>query len=114
MLASSWAHNITDALAPFNAITFGLCALITISTGRALARAWTGLWVGWLACLPLAACVRFLHYALFDDELLNPASFVITSAVTVLFYTSAYLLYRRHQMRQHYDWLTKSSETDDR
>jgi hypothetical protein len=98
----------------FTAFGVIACALLSLSTGRALAQIWAPLWQGWLACVPLTAALRFLHGALFGDDSLNPAAFFITLALNLLCCTLAYHWRRHQQIKKQYDWLDLPYGADDR
>lgn len=74
-------------------------------TGQAVAKSWRPLSRLVLYCVPLAAAVRFCHFALFNDELFAPR----TSAAEVLFLLAVAALgfrhVRRRQMSMQYGWL---------
>ncbi|MFG1478147.1 hypothetical protein V5F53_05700 [Xanthobacter sp. V4C-4] len=74
-------------------------------TGRAVARGWGSLLHLAAYCVPLAAAVRFCHFALFDDALFAP----VTSAAEILFLLAVAALgfrsVRKRQMIARYSWL---------
>ena len=57
--------------------------------------------------LPLAAGVRFLHFALFEEPL-DPARLVLTALLLMLFGFAGFRTTRQRQMAQCYPWLAKA------
>jgi hypothetical protein len=77
--------------------------------GRAMARKWRPIWSPLLAMLPLAAGLRFLHYALFQAQLTS-LHYFITDFLVLLFF--CFLGYRgtlARQMPAQYPWLYEKS-----
>jgi hypothetical protein len=76
------------------------------STGRALAKHWRPFWLAPLAMLPLAAGVRFLHYALFDEPLISLRGFAADYGVVLGLAFLGFRLARKSQMKRQYGWIT--------
>lgn len=72
----------------FVLITCVLGGAAAFATGRAIALTWRPFWQALAYMIPLTAAVRFLHYALFDEDILaiGPAllALVVLLAVTAL------------------------------
>jgi hypothetical protein len=81
----------------FLLLTCVLGGAAAFATGRAIALTWRPFWQALAYMLPLTAAVRFLHYALFDEDILaiGPAllALIILAAV-------AALAFRLRQVRQ--------------
>jgi hypothetical protein len=97
--------SIYELAHAFTLLSFCLCLLLAVSTGRAFAQSWSPLWLGWLACVPLAIAMRWLNFALFDQNLMDPSAFAVTLALTWMALTAAYISKRRQQMKIQYRWL---------
>ena len=73
--------------------------------GRALAAKWRPMWMPIVYMVPLAAALRFFHYALFNGTLLSVhyllVDFIILTAAALL----GYRLTRTRQMTRQYPWL---------
>jgi hypothetical protein len=73
--------------------------------GRAIAGTWRPAWhmVGYMALL--GAAIRFVHFALFDAELLSPLSYLADTLYVVLLGLLAWRVTRAGQMARQYPWL---------
>ena len=94
-----------NGLLHFILLTVVLGGTGAIASGNAIA----GQWKSWLI-LPfymaiLSAVVRFLHYALFQEELLSFQGYVIALAMTLLGAAYGYQSRRADQMATQYSWL---------
>jgi hypothetical protein len=74
-------------------------------TGRALALAWSPAWQVFLWSLPLAAAVRFIHFALFGGTFVAPRFYLVDLAVVVATAAAGFRFYRTRQMTTQYRWL---------
>lgn len=74
-------------------------------TGRACAQTWRSYVQLLLYLLPLAAAVRFIHYALFEGTLLSLHYYLVDAAVLVLIGSVAFRYTRTKQMVNQYGWL---------
>lgn len=75
------------------------------STGCALAKHWRPFWHALPAMAGLAAGVRFLHYALFDEPLISLWDFAADYAVVLGFAYLGFKITRRAQMKRQYGWI---------
>ena len=73
--------------------------------GRALAGKWRPLWMPVLYMLLLGFALRFLHYALFQGELLSLHYYVTDTLVLIACALLGYRLTRARQMTSQYPWL---------
>jgi hypothetical protein len=92
---------------------FGLLAFIILgalgaaaafATGRALASGWSPLWRIVPAAVALAAAVQFLHFALFQENLLSLHYYLVTLALLLLAAWVGYARMRALQMATQYSW----------
>ena len=92
---------------------FGLLAFIILgalgvaaafATGRALASGWSPQWRIVPAAAALAAGVQFLHFALFQEDLLSLHYYVVTLALIMLAAWGGYARMRSQQMATQYSW----------
>ena len=79
--------------------------------GRAIARAWRPLWRVVPAVIPLGAAARFIHFALFQGELLSIASYACDTALFCIVGLIAWRVTRAGQMVRQYPWLYARSGT---
>jgi hypothetical protein len=93
---------MAENLWTFLLLTCGLGAAAAFATGRAIALTWRPFWQALAYMIPLTAGVRFLHYALFEEDILaiGPAllALVILTAVAAL----AFRLLQVRQMTGQY------------
>jgi hypothetical protein len=73
--------------------------------GRAIARTWRPIWhvVGYMAIL--GAAVRFVHFALFDAELLSLAGYATDATYVIALACLSWRVTRTTQMVNQYPWL---------
>jgi hypothetical protein len=74
-------------------------------TGRAIAQTWRPYWHLILYILLLGAAVRFVHFALFEADLLALASYIVDCIFFVAVGSLAFRLSRTGQMVTQYPWL---------
>jgi hypothetical protein len=82
----------------------GLGALAAWSTGRAMAISWCPRWRLAPAMIALAAAVQFLHFALFQEELLSLHYYLVTLVLLVIAASIGYAEMRARQMATQYSW----------
>ena len=98
-----------NALFHFVVLTLILGGAGAIASGRAVAGSWKSYLILPLYMLILSAAVQFLHYALFQEDLLSVRSFVTTLAFTLLAAGYGYRNRRADQMDTQYSWLYAKS-----
>jgi hypothetical protein len=95
-----WEVGISD----FIIVTLVLGCSAAMMTGRATAIGWDPAWRAVVWMIPLAAAVRFIHFALFHGTLLSPhfylVDFIILSGAALL----GHRLTRVRQMTRRYAW----------
>ena len=97
-----WADSDYGLLA-FIVLT-GLGAAAAFTTGRALAGGWSPLWRIAPAMVVLSAAVQFLHFALFQEELLSLHYYLVTFALLLAMAWFGYAAMRARQMATQYSW----------
>lgn len=73
--------------------------------GRAVAGGWEPAWKAALWMPPLAAAVRFIHYALFSGSLLTLHFFLVDLAILIALALAGHRTRMAAQMTRQYDWL---------
>jgi hypothetical protein len=89
----------------FLLVTVIMGGLAAHATGSAIAATWRPRWQLVVYGLLIAAAVRFIHYALFDEPFIAPRSYVVDLAVLIVAAALGFRLTRSRQMREQYDWL---------
>ena len=74
-------------------------------TGRAIAMTWRPLWSAVAYAALLGCAVRFVHFALFEADLLAPAAYAVDTAFLILVACLSWQLARTGQMVSQYSWL---------
>lgn len=93
----------------FFGVTVILCGFAAFSTGRALAATWRPVrWAVLYAAL-LGAVDRFLHWSLFDGQLLSPVGYLVDTAILIVIAMAAYRLTQASKMVRQYPWLYRRS-----
>ncbi|HEY0219749.1 MAG TPA: hypothetical protein VGC26_08305 [Afipia sp.] len=80
----------------------GGCALLS---GRAIASTWRSVAVAIAAAFPMAAAVRFVHFALFNENLLAPKSYMLEVLILLTVICLSFQRTRALQMVRQYYWL---------
>ncbi|MFC7051655.1 DUF6867 family protein [Hansschlegelia quercus] len=73
--------------------------------GRGVALSWDSMSKAAVWMLPLAAVVRFIHYALFSGNLLTLHFFIVDLVVLIAMAVAGWRVTRTSQMTRQYDWL---------
>ena len=102
MAGSLWADANYGFLAFF--VLTGLGAAAAFATGRALAGGWSPLWRIAPAMVALAAAVQFLHFALFQEELLSLHYYLVTFVLLLAMAWFGYAAMRARQKATQYSW----------
>jgi hypothetical protein len=74
-------------------------------TGQAIARTWRPFWHVVVYIALLGAAVRFVHFALFQADLISPASYAVDTLYLLVLGTLAWRATRAAQMATQYYWL---------
>lgn len=86
-------------------LTFVLGCGCAWMTGRAIATSWRPAWVALIAMVPLGFAVRFLHFALFEEPLLEPLTWIFETACLIAVALVSWRHARAGQMVRQYYWL---------
>jgi hypothetical protein len=104
----AWLFPPTDSgLLAFCVLT-GLGVLASIATGRSFATSWSPMLLIVPAMVVLAAAVHFLHYALFQENLLSAYYYGVTLLILLIFCALGYRSKRAAQMGSQYRWMFHS------
>ena len=98
-----WSDNDYGFLI-FIGITLILGGAGAFATGRALAKTWRPMQLLLVYMLLLTAGVRFLHFALYQEPLLDPVLFVGAYVWTLIVSVIGYKGMRARQMATQYSW----------
>jgi hypothetical protein len=100
-----WDLYATETFLQILLVTGALGGGAAWLTGRAIALTWRPYWhlVGYIALL--AAGVRFVHFALFEADLLALASYLVDLAFFLAVGSLAFRMTRAAQMATQYPWL---------
>ena len=94
-----------DALWIFVLVTILMGGGAAYLSGKAIAQTWRPFWHVPLYMLPLAATIRFFHFALFQEPLISWKSFAVDFVVALIAASFGYRLVRAGQMARQYGWL---------
>lgn len=86
-------------------LTFGLGCGCAWLAGRAIARTWRPAASAVAAMVLMGLALRFLHFALFDEPLLEPATYLFETACLTLAALVSWRRARARQMVRQYYWL---------
>lgn len=78
------------------------CALLA---GRAIALTWRSIWIAVIAMVPMGLAVRFVHFALFNETLLQPQTYLVETAILIAAACLSFQRTRASQMVKQYYWL---------
>ena len=79
------------------------------SAGRALAKTWSPAWMLIPYMAVLSAAVRFLHFALFQEELTSIHYYLVTLIILLIVGWLSYKSMRATQMATQYSWSYEKS-----
>ena len=74
-------------------------------TGQAIAWTWRPFWHVVVYIALLGAAVRFVHFALFEADLISPASYAVDTLYLLVLGVLAWRMTRAAQMATQYYWL---------
>lgn len=101
---------VSDNAWPFVLVTMLLGGGAAWQAGRATAQTWRPWWQAAAGMLVLGAAVRFIHYALFEGELLSPLGYGLDAAVALACATLGFRIERGRQMARQYGFLGNGGE----
>ena len=103
--ALGYALPPNGSVVPFVLLTLAAGGGAAWRTGQAVAERWGELWPVAAYTLLIAAAVRFLHYALFDAELLSLASYAIDAMILIAIGLLAHRVRRARHITEQYPWM---------
>lgn len=86
-------------------LTLIVSGFAAVMTGQAVANGWGSAWSAAAYAGLLAIGDRFLHYALFEEELLSPGGFLVSLVYLTTMALLAHRVTRVHRMVTQYPWL---------
>ena len=89
----------------FLLLTVVLGGTAAFVSGKSIAETWRPLWQVPVYMVVLAAGVRFLHFALFEEKLLSPGSFAVNYLILITLAVIGFRLARSRQMQTQYGLL---------
>lgn len=102
MMGGFYNNESVFQIAFVTLILGGGCALLA---GRAIAATWRNIAVAIAAAFPIAAAVRFVHFALFNEKLLAPKSYLLEVLILLTIICLSFQRTRAAQMVRQYYWL---------
>jgi hypothetical protein len=82
----------------------GLGAAAAVATGRAFAKSWSSRLFILPGMIALAGGVHFLHFALFQEDLLSLHYYLVTLVILLVAALLGYQFMRVKQMATQYSW----------
>ena len=98
-------------IADFLIVTIALGCGAAVMTGRAVANGWEPVWRAVLWMVPLAAAVRFIHFAMFHGTLLSAHYYFVDFIILALVAALGHRLTRFKQMTSRYGWTIEPAGT---
>jgi hypothetical protein len=98
-----------ESLWTFLLLTCVLGGAAAFATGRAIALTWRPFWQALAYMIPLAAAVRFLHYALFAEDILAVGPALLAFAILLIVAAIAFRLMQARQMVRQYPFAYKAA-----
>jgi len=86
-------------------VTFVLGAGCALLAGRGIALTWRSIWVVVAAMIPMGLAVRFVHFALFNETLWQPKTYLLETAILMIVAGLSFQRTRALQMVRQYYWL---------
>jgi hypothetical protein len=77
--------------------------------GRGLAMKWRPIWMPVLAMVPLTLGLRFLHYALFAEDLTSLQFLIVDFIILLAFCLLGYRMTITQKMVRQYPWMYESA-----
>jgi hypothetical protein len=94
-----------DSLLHVLFLTFILGCGCAWMAGRAIAQSWRPAWIAVAAMVLMGGAVRFLHFALFQEPLLEPVTYLFETACLIAVAMVSWRYARAQQMIRQYYWL---------
>ncbi len=100
-----WELYATETFLQVLLVTGAIGGAAAWLTGRAIAQTWRPFWhlIAYVALL--GAAVRFVHFALFEADLLTPISYIVDTLFLLAVASLSFRIARTSQMVTQYPWL---------
>jgi hypothetical protein len=95
-------ESLIPNLWTFLLLTCVLGGAAAFATGRAIALTWRPFWQALAYMVPLTAAVRFLHYALFGEDILAVGPAVLAFVILLAIAAAAFRMVQVRQMVRQY------------
>ena len=103
---AGWLYDDTpNGLFHFVLITVVLGGAAAVASGRAIAGGWKSFAIVPLYMVILAGIERFLHYALFGEDILSVPGYGVALVIALAAAGYGYRSYRSWQMATQYPWI---------
>lgn len=109
MLSTIYPTTGDNGFWVFLLVTLTIGGAAAVATGRAIAVTWRPSWQIALYALLLAAVVRFLQYALFQQPFLSLPNFLVDAALLMALAMLGHRIARARQMTTQYPWAFEAS-----
>jgi hypothetical protein len=103
-----WADTDTGFWV-FLLLTVVIGGAAAIASGRALAKAWSPGWLLIPYMVVLSCAVQFLHFALYQEDLLSIQFYIVTLVIELAAGYAGYRSMRASQMATQYSWAFQKS-----
>ena len=100
-----WLYDDTPNALYHFILLMVLGAAGAIASGRAIAATWRPYTIVPVYMVVLSGAICFLHYALFQEDLLSIRGFVVALVITLLASAFGYRSRRAEQMSTQYSWI---------
>ncbi len=102
----TWLYDAgPNGLYVFLVVTLVMGGTAAFVSGRVVAASWQPYWLVPLYMAMLAAAVRFIHFAIFEEVLLAPQNYLVDLVALIAIATTGFHLMRARQMAEQYGWL---------
>jgi len=109
MLTNVFWADTDSGFFVFLLLTVVIGGAAAMASGRALAKTWSPSWLLFPSMAVLSAAVRFLHFALYQEDLLSIQFYIVTLIITIAASFAGYRSMRATQMATQYSWAFEKS-----
>ena len=100
-----WELYATETPLQVLLVTGAIGGMAASLTGQAIAQTWRPYWHLAVYILLLGAAVRFVHFALFEADLLALSSYIVDTLFLLAVSSLSFRIARTSQMVAQYPWL---------
>jgi hypothetical protein len=104
-----WELYSTETLLQVVLVTGCIGGAAAYLTGQAIAQTWRPYWHLVVYIALLGAAVRFIHFALFEADLLAVLSYIVDTLFLLAVSSLSFRIARTSQMVTQYPWLYESA-----